>query len=94
LVEVPLLRFSSILSLDNEWDSVVENLKISMFYIVSEMPEHRYLEVLNNRIPFVIKTQNGRKSQQWYFDQKSLTIKTRLNNQSWDIQNAGKTNNM
>jgi membrane carboxypeptidase/penicillin-binding protein PbpC len=64
------------------------------FYIVSEMPEHRYLEVLNNRIPFVIKTLNGRKQQIWYFDQKSLTIKTRLNNQSWDIQSAGRTNNM
>ena len=42
----------------------------------------------------VIKTRNGRKTQTWYFDQKSLTIKTRNNNQSWDIKNAGKTNNM
>jgi membrane carboxypeptidase/penicillin-binding protein PbpC len=63
------------------------------FFVISEMSSHRYLDLINNR-NFVIKTQNGRKSQQWYFDQKSLTIKTRLNNQSWDIQNAGKTNNM
>jgi len=42
----------------------------------------------------VIKTPNGRKTQIWWFDQKSLTIKTKLNNQSWDIQNSGRTRNM
>jgi len=41
-----------------------------------------------------IKTRNGRKSQTWWFDQKSLTIKTRYNNQSFDIKTSGKTNNM
>ena len=49
------------------------------FYIVSELPDHRYLDLINNR-NMVIKTPNGRKTQTWYFDQKSLTIKTRLNN--------------
>jgi hypothetical protein len=42
----------------------------------------------------VIKTPNGRKTQTWYFDQKSLTIKTRYNNQSWDIKSAGRTRDM
>ena len=42
----------------------------------------------------VIKTANGRKTQIWYFHQQSKTIRTRLNNQSWDIKNAGKTTNM
>jgi len=42
----------------------------------------------------VIKRRNGQKGQIWYFDQKSLTIKTRINNKSWDIASAGKTNNM
>jgi hypothetical protein len=42
----------------------------------------------------VIKTPNGRRTQIWYFDQRSLTIKTRLNNQSWDIKSAGRTNDM
>jgi hypothetical protein len=42
----------------------------------------------------VIKTPNGRNTQVWWFDQASLTIKTKLNNQSFDIQNSGKTNNM
>jgi hypothetical protein len=54
------------------------------FYVVSELAEHRYLDLINNR-NMVIKTPNARKTQTWYFDQKSLTIKTRLNNQSWDI---------
>jgi hypothetical protein len=42
----------------------------------------------------VIKTQNGRKTQVWYFHQQSKTIRTRLNNQNWDIKSAGRTNNM
>jgi hypothetical protein len=49
------------------------------FYIVSRLPENRYLEVADNR-NMVIKTPNGRKQQIWYFDQRSLTIKTRYNN--------------
>jgi membrane carboxypeptidase/penicillin-binding protein PbpC len=63
------------------------------FYVVTQMNSHRYLDLTDNR-NFVIKTPNGRSSQIWYFDQKSLTIKTKLNNQSWDIKSAGKTNNM
>ena len=63
------------------------------FYIVSALPSHRYLDLINNR-NMVIKTPNGRKTQIWWFDQKSLTIKTKLNNQSFDIQNSGKTRNM
>jgi membrane carboxypeptidase/penicillin-binding protein PbpC len=42
----------------------------------------------------VIKTPNGRNTQTWWFDQKSLTIRTKLNNQSWDIKSSGKTNDM
>jgi membrane carboxypeptidase/penicillin-binding protein PbpC len=63
------------------------------FYIVSRLASHRYLDLINNR-NMVIKTPNGRNTQTWWFDQKSLTIRTKLNNQSWDIQSAGKTNNM
>jgi hypothetical protein len=63
------------------------------FYVVSALNSHRYLDLINNR-NFVIKTSNGRKSQKWYFHQQSLTIRTRYNNQSWDIQSAGRTNNM
>jgi len=63
------------------------------FYVVSQMSSGRYLDLINNR-DFVIKTQNGRSTQIWYFDQKSKTIKTKLNNQSWDIKSAGKSNNL
>jgi hypothetical protein len=62
------------------------------FYIVSQLKANRYLDLVGRN--FVIKTPNGRNSQTWYFDQRSLTIKTRWNNQSWDIRNSGRTNNM
>jgi hypothetical protein len=63
------------------------------FYVVSSLDSHRYLDLINNR-NFVIKTPNGRRTQVWYFHQQSLTIRTRYNNQSWDIQSSGRTNNM
>jgi hypothetical protein len=63
------------------------------FYIVSAMPEGRYLDIINNR-NLVIKTNNGRNTQKWYFHQLSKTIRTRLNNQSFDIKSAGRTNDM
>jgi uncharacterized protein YneR len=63
------------------------------FYIVSQLSSNRYLDLINNR-NMVIKTPNGRNTQIWYFHQQSLTIRTKLNNQSWDIQSSGKTNNM
>ena len=62
------------------------------FYIISAMGSGRYLDLIGRNM--VIKTPNGRKSQIWYFDQKSYTIKTKTNNQSFDIKSSGKTNNM
>jgi hypothetical protein len=63
------------------------------FYIVSQLSDNRYLDLINNR-NMVIKTSNGRNTQRWYFHQQTLTIRTRLNNQSFDIKSSGKTNNM
>ena len=63
------------------------------FYIVSQLPSNRYLDLINNR-NMVIKTPNGRNTQIWYFHQQSLTIRTKYNNQSWDIQSSGRTKNM
>jgi len=63
------------------------------FYIVSQLGQNRYLDLISNR-NMVIKTRNGRNTQLWYFDQRSKTIKTKLNNQSWDIKRSGRTNNM
>jgi hypothetical protein len=60
------------------------------FNVISDLPKHRYLEVINNK-NMVIKTPNGNKGQTWYFDQKSKTIKSRLNNRTWDIVSSGKS---
>jgi hypothetical protein len=63
------------------------------FYIVSAMATGRYVDLINNR-NMVIKVPNARRTQVWYFDQRSMTIKTRYNNQSWDIKSSGRTTNM
>jgi hypothetical protein len=46
------------------------------FYVVSQLPSHRYLDITDSR-QMRIKTPNGRKSQVWWFDQASLTIRTK-----------------
>jgi hypothetical protein len=38
------------------------------FHIVSQLPENRYIDLINNR-NMVIKTSNGRRQQVWYFHQ-------------------------
>jgi len=58
------------------------------FYVQTAMSSGRYLDLIGNR-NMVIKTPNGRRTQVWYFHQQSLTIRTRLNNQSWDITSNG-----
>ena len=63
------------------------------FYIQTVMRSGRYLEVVDGR-NIVIKTRNGRNTQVWYFHQQSLTIRTRSNNQSIEIQNSGRHNNL
>jgi len=58
------------------------------FYVVSKLPSGRYLDLINNK-NFVIKTRNGRNTQEWYFHQQSYTIRSKYNNQSWNIQSNG-----
>jgi len=53
------------------------------------MPSGRYLDLVGR--DFAIKTRNGRNTQVWYFHQQSLTIKSKSNNQSWDIKSSGAT---
>jgi hypothetical protein len=62
------------------------------FHIISQMKSNRYLDLVGRN--FVIKTRNSLKTQIWYFDQKSLTIKSKNNNQSWDIRSSGRTSDM
>jgi hypothetical protein len=54
-----------------KWGFVVER----PFYIISEMKSNRHLTQLNGRHESIIKTPNGNKSQKFYFDQKTRTIK-------------------
>jgi hypothetical protein len=63
------------------------------FHIVSQLPENRYMDVIETR-KLSIKVPNGRRSQVFYFHQQSYTIRTRWNNQSFDIKSSGKTNEM
>jgi hypothetical protein len=62
------------------------------FYIISELASHRYLDLVSNNM--VIKTRNGRKTQEWYFHQQSLTIRCKQNNYSFNIQSNGGGNPM
>jgi hypothetical protein len=62
------------------------------FYIISRMAGKRYLDILGRNM--VIKTKNGKNTQKWYFHQQSLTIRSRSNNQSWDIASSGRSSNM
>jgi hypothetical protein len=63
------------------------------FHIVTQMKSGRYLDVVGSDI--VIKTPNGFKTQVWWFDQKSKTIKSESNHsKSFDIANAGRSNNL
>jgi hypothetical protein len=63
------------------------------FYIITRMGSGRYLDLINNK-NFVVKTRNGRRTQIWWFDQKTLTIKSKLNSYSWDIVNSGRGRDM
>lgn len=63
------------------------------FYVVSSLSAGRYLDWVDTR-NIVIKTRNGKNTQEWWFDGKTNTIKSRKNNQSWDIASSGKAKNM
>jgi hypothetical protein len=63
------------------------------FHVVTQLKSNRYLDIVGAN--FVIKTPNSFKTQIWYFDQRSLTIKSRSNTgKSWHIQNSGTAQNM
>jgi hypothetical protein len=63
------------------------------FHIVSHLGTGRYIDYVSNA-NLLIKTQNGRKSQRWYFHQPSRTIRSREKNQSISIGSAGKATNL
>jgi hypothetical protein len=62
------------------------------FHIISGLGRGRYIDYLSRNL--VIKTQNGRPSQKWYFHQPTRTIRGRSTNQSFDIKNSGKAEDL
>lgn len=58
------------------------------FFIVSQLGKHRYLDMIGHKL--VIKIPNNRKTQQFWFDQKTKTIKS-MNNKNWSftIESSG-----
>lgn len=63
------------------------------FSIATKMSSGRYMDVIDNGI--VIKRRNGYKTQKWYFDQKSKTIKSvAYDSKSWSINSSGQNRNM
>jgi hypothetical protein len=62
------------------------------FYIQSKLPSGRFIDLVGRDL--VIKTRNGRSSQEWYFDNRSKTIKSKSNNQSIDIRGSGRQNHL
>jgi hypothetical protein len=62
------------------------------FHIITAQGERRYIDYVSRGL--VLKTQNGRTSQKWYFHRDSRTIKSRAANQSIDINKAGKSNDV
>jgi hypothetical protein len=59
------------------------------FHIISLMKPYRYMEVIG-RPPFQpsVKRRNGQQGQKFWFDQKSLTIKTPIN-PGWSFNISG-----
>jgi hypothetical protein len=75
-----------------EWNKDY-GLKVNIdFHMVSALGRGRYIDYIGRNL--VLKTQNGRTSQKWYFHQPSRTIRSRPTNQSIDIHNSGKSNHL
>jgi hypothetical protein len=75
-----------------QWNRAFGFIVNKDFFIISTLPKGRYIDYLGRNL--VIKEQNGRSSQKWYFHQPSRTVRSRPTNQSFDIHNSGKSNHM
>jgi hypothetical protein len=75
--------------LNEDWGLYVER----DFHIVSSLSEGKYIDLISNNM--VLKTQNGRNTQKWFFDQNTRTIKSRSSTSySIDIEGSGKAKNL
>jgi hypothetical protein len=77
-----------------EWNHQYGLIVDTDFHIISMLGTGRYLDYFDSQKNLVIKMQNARKSQKWYFHQPSRTVRSRNNNQSLNIHNSGKSNHM
>jgi len=69
---------------DGEWNRDF-GMKVNRhFHVISRLGSGRYIDFLSRDL--LIKTQNGRKTQRWYFHQQSRTIRGATTNQSWEIK--------
>jgi ATP-dependent 26S proteasome regulatory subunit len=80
-------QLHSVEEVKREGEVLVERMKMCQDIM------DRYLDLINNK-NFVVKTRNGRRTQIRWFDQKTLTIKSKLNSYSWDIVNSGRGRDM
>lgn len=62
------------------------------FSIVTKLGSGRYVDVIGSNI--VIKTRSSSKTQKWYFDQTTRTIKSVATKRSWDISSGGRGSNL
>jgi hypothetical protein len=67
-----------------KWGFIVER----PFYIVSELKSNRHMTQLSSDRFSIIKTPNGNKSQKFYFDQRTRTIK-QVRNSGLSLQANG-----
>jgi hypothetical protein len=77
---------------DGEWNHRFGFKVNRPFYVISRLGSGRYLDYISRDL--LIKTQNGRTSQQWYFHQASRTVRGKATNQSWDIKSSGKSDQL
>jgi hypothetical protein len=61
--------------MSTKWGFIVER----PFYIVSELDSNRHFTQLSGHRYAIIKTPNGNRSQKFYFDQRTRTIRTQWN---------------
>jgi hypothetical protein len=65
------------------------------FYLVSRLPHKRVMECIGASNVTIKKFYRNRTAQQWYFDQKSKTIKSNYwKSYSMNIQSNGRSNNL
>jgi hypothetical protein len=70
-------------------------LKINTdFHIISQMGRGRYIDIISS-YTMVLKMDNGRNSQRFFFDNKTKTIKSRKSTSySIEMKNSGKHQDM